>query len=183
MKILLILSLITFSLCQSRFSNCHFTCSTCSKKHDATACTSCASPARLKKGRCTCPEGMGMTKHGTCEDCDPSCSTCVLADTKTHCHTCRDPSAILTKVNIACPMIFPPPPECDWFEKETGICVCPSGRSMGDAGYCERHSTQTKTKIKCLPNSHLAYDRDGAYCECKKGYYFDAKKPACIPYR
>ena len=138
MKILLVLSFVAFSFCRLGSFRCHFTCMTCKQEQDSTACTSCMDSAQLKNGRCVCRRGMGMTKFGTCESCDPSCKTCALAHTDTHCHTCKDPSATLTEVNIACPRIYPPPPQCDYYEKKTGSCVCPSGKVLNEKGQCKK---------------------------------------------
>ena len=161
MKILLILSLTVFSFCEfgDYDYGCHFTCLTCNQEQDFTACTSCMDSARLKNGRCVCPRGMGMTNYGTCESCDPSCKTCALAHTDTHCHTCKDPSATLTEVSFMCIDVYPPPPQCAYYEKETGSCVCPSGKVLNEKGQCEKESK----------------------ARCRRGYHSDSKKSkACL---
>eukprot|EP00826_Nyctotherus_ovalis_P053104 TRINITY_DN6848_c0_g1_i14.p2 TRINITY_DN6848_c0_g1~~TRINITY_DN6848_c0_g1_i14.p2 ORF type:complete len:179 (-),score=14.37 TRINITY_DN6848_c0_g1_i14:205-741(-) len=178
MRIFLFSLLTVFALCQNRPSHCHFTCATCSKDNDSKACTSCSRSARLRQGRCRCPRGLGMTNDGECAPCHPSCRTCALTERHTHCHSCKDPRATLTEALIPCIMIYPPPPECDHYERQVGACICPNGSAPAENGLCEDERPQGK----CFANAHMVETPNGKHCECNDGYYFDHNKPGCVRY-
>ncbi len=152
--------------------NCHFSCQNCSSPYNSSACTQCYPNATLVDGTCTCSDGLGLTHSGQCENCSVSCKTCALANNPTFCTSCVDPAATITSARIFCPMIFPPPPECQQYQNKTGACVCPAGYAMGDDGYCAacdptcQNCSEPNNSTKCTGCKTGAVLSENGTCNC-----------------
>lgn len=184
MKLVFLITLLVLASCYDfepeRDPICHYSCRRCSEHHNYKACTVCSSMADLVDGRCICPPGYGMTSEGICEPCHPSCSECALSNRPFHCHSCRDPSATLERALFPCIRIFPPPPECDYYEREVGKCQCPEGYALGRYGTCVECDGTEEECMDCPRHSHVVKSMYGNRCECNDGYYYNDEEMACL---